>query len=31
MECVEEVDNEANERVVAWMPIPDPWKGENDG
>ena len=21
------VDNEANERVVAWMPLPDPWKG----
>lgn len=22
------VDNEANERVVAWMPLPKPWKGE---
>jgi hypothetical protein len=20
------VDNEANERVVAWMPLPEPWK-----
>ena len=21
------VDNEANEYVVAWMPLPEPWKG----